>query len=92
MKPAWDLLRTGEGALDMDDPQFLDSYLGCKHEGRAAKAPDGTPVTKIEYNMQPLLESCLTAYEGLVEAVEYDVAYTPFAKDDDYENIAKAPA
>ena len=62
MKPAWALLRNGEGALDMDDPQTLDSYLGCKHEiDRNAKAPDGTPVTKIEYNVQPFLESCLTA-------------------------------
>ena len=71
----------------------LIPILGCKHEvDHDAKAPDGTPVTRIEYNMQPFLESCLTAYEGLVGDVKYDEVYTPFVKEDDYEHVSKAPA
>ena len=80
MKEAWALLRSGSDKLDMDDPQSLDSYLGCKHHIIPAKAPDGTPVTRIEYDMEPFLVTCLKAYEDLACDVQYYPAKNTFCK------------
>ena len=52
----------------------------------------GPHVTRIEYDMEPFLKSCLKAYEDLVGDVQYYDAKTPFVKEDDYENVARDPA
>ena len=62
---AWEPLRGGEGALDMDEPQDLYCYLGCKHDRSTMLSKDGTPVTLIEYSMESFLDSGLQAYGDL---------------------------
>ena len=61
LKEAWSLLRTGEGAIIMDDPTDVDHYLGCKHEVTRVDS-----VVSIKYNMEKFLDQCLEAYVDLV--------------------------
>ena len=72
----WNLIRQG---LDMDPPDKLGLFLGCKHEESSRVLPDtGVTVRVMEYNMEDFLKSCVSRYQELTGVQYLRHATTPF--------------
>ena len=41
LKKGWDLLRPGDDAIRITDPEPIAHYLGCKHVLEIIRGPDG---------------------------------------------------
>jgi len=87
---AWAFLRSGDDAIQMDDPSCIDSYLGCKHKVRPWARGEKSG-RLIEYDMETSLKQCLQAYRDLSGVDELQVVSTPFIREDDTDNPARQP-
>ena len=65
--------------VELTDVAPVTTYLGCLHETLDGKAPDGTPVRGLSYNMEKFVESCCDRYEELSKKpIKWRPAWTPF--------------
>ena len=90
----WDLIRQ---FVEMEPPQTLDLYLGCKHEQTTVKLPTGNTAQVVIYNMEEYLQSSLDKYCKLASNLEGKPVYfrdvaTPSMVDDQSTSPQGAPA
>jgi hypothetical protein len=90
----WDLIR-GKGIV-LDPPTDLGHYLGCEHERKTVKLPDGKTANAVVYNMEDYLTSCVDRYHDMCKEttgknVVLKVVPTPFTHEDQKESDAGRP-
>jgi hypothetical protein len=79
----WELVT---GGLDVDEPEEINLYLGCKHE-RGTKIINGRTVVSMTYNMEDYFTAIFDDYEKLAsqvmgKSVKLKEVATPFLEDD----------
>ena len=92
VKAGWKLLREGENAIMMDNPKTVDQYLGCTHKIVNHTLPDGTEITRVEWDMENFLIQCVDSYKELAGVDTLEYAEVPFIPEDDYGNVSRKPA
>ena len=84
----WSLVSKG---LKIEPPTPLGVYLGCGHDVREIKLPNGK-VRVVSYNMEAFLTSCVDRYLELAgSGYKLRQAATPFLVDDPANSPAAAP-
>ena len=83
--------------VEMEDPQGLDLYLGCKHKQSIIKLKDGKSVNVVEYDMEEPLKAAVDKYIELASALEgkpvkLKYAPTPCIAEDQKTSPMGAPA
>ena len=76
----------------MDDPKSADQYLGCTHKIVNHTLPDGTEITRVEWDMENFLAQCIDSYKELAGVDTLEKVEVPFIAEDDYGNISRRPA
>ena len=88
IRQGWSLVSKG---LKIEPPTPLGVYLGCGHEVREVKLPNGT-IRVVSYNMEAFLTSCVDRYLELAgSGYKLRHAATPFLADDPANSPAAAP-
>jgi hypothetical protein len=79
LKVGWDLISKG---IQLEKPEPLGLYLGCKHIQSKQVLPDGSAVNMISYDMEDFFKSCVDLYVSLAPP-EFKIkpAFTPFPPD-----------
>ena len=58
----WGLIQSG---LRIGAPEPAGLYLGCKHVASTVPGVNGSPVSRLEYDMEDFMQSCVDRYVGL---------------------------
>ena len=90
---AWNMLRTGEDSLDMEDPVTIESYLGCAHELTEHVTKDGVKVKAVKDNMEGQFVQGLKRYKELAGiSGQLPKVDTPFLAEGSSENVSRSPS
>mgnify|MGYP002176408590 FL=1 len=76
LQVGWNLIAEG---INLEKPEPLGLYLGCKHIQSRPTLPDGSTVNMITYDMEDFLKSCVELYQSLAPPqFKITKALTPF--------------